>query len=76
MNDLTIIKTVDSTGEAEAICTMLSSAGIKTMIQTTENGGMVPAVAGRDVQILVSTRDAFKALELFKTKGNTGKKCC
>ena len=45
MADLICVKTFDSTGEAEAAHSLLTSQGIEAIVESSETGGMTPGVA-------------------------------
>ena len=65
-SDLISVSTFRSTADAQIAKGILDEAGIESMIQSDNAGGMYPALAGAD--LLVRAADADKANDVLQRR--------
>jgi hypothetical protein len=66
-SDLVAIRTYINDFDAEIAQTALEAAGIESMIQSDDCGGMRPHLWMGGIELLVRSEDASKADEILKT---------
>ena len=69
--DLVVIRTYINDFEAEVAQTALEAAGIESMIQSDDCGGMRPHLWMGGIELLVRPEDAGNANEILNTTANT-----
>jgi len=66
--DLVVVGTFKSRPEAEMAKSALEAAGIESMVQTDDAGGLQPGLwEGRGVSVVVRSADAQTAHEILET---------
>jgi hypothetical protein len=69
--DLVVIRTYINDFEAEVAQTALEAAGIESVIQSDDCGGMRPHLWMGGIELLVRYEDAGNANEILNTTANT-----
>jgi hypothetical protein len=70
-SDLVTIRTFINDFDAEVAQTALEAAGIESMIQSDDCGGMRPHLWMGGIELLVRSEDAGNANEILNTVANT-----
>ena len=69
--DLVVLRTYINDFEAEVAQTALEAAGIESMIQSDDCGGMRPHLWMGGIELLVRSEDASNADEILNTVAST-----